>query len=145
MKRTRVEMVCDVHHDDGATTRRLGLDGVVLEIDLCDRGSRQLDEALAPYTAAARRLRADGTIVGTRSPRSMTPPRSTTTGNGNGRVVGAVRPQRTELPVAYDAKAARAWWRAHPKFNGERLPEWRANGALPRVVQDAYRESLAHV
>jgi len=129
VKRTRVETICDVHGDDGASSHTIMLDGVTKEIDLCSSGTEDLFERLSPYLAAARRLRADGTPYQRIMRRPEPQPVAR---NGH-------RPARVELPIATTPKEIRAWWKKNPKG----LPQWRPMGPFPQAVSDAYKAAMA--
>jgi hypothetical protein len=120
VKRTRIEFTCDLHDGEvGANTHTMAIDDVAAQVDLCGRGEAQLAKVLGPYVAAATRIGPGGRIMR--------------------RPAGAA--SRTHVPMKVDAKAVRDWWRRHPKD----LPPWRANGALPTAVVDAYRAATAAV
>ena len=95
---------------DGVGTYRFAIEGVEYEIDLSEANLQRLRTALAPFTAAARRLPKHKPV--TRRPASPTGPTAAT-------------------------KRVRRWWADNAER--ENLPAFRANGPIPAQVYDAYR------
>lgn len=98
---------------DGVSTYRFAIEGVEYEIDLSEANLQRLRTALAPFTAAGRRLPKHKPV--TRRPASPASPTGPTAAT----------------------KRMRRWW----ADNAERddLPAFRANGPIPAQVYDAYR------
>lgn len=125
-QRTEVYLVDDLNGEQGASTRKFGLDGHFYEIDLTDPHMEQLREALAPFATHARRI---GRIPGHVAQRDRRP------------VAPAREPVRTQIPMqttAEDRVLIRKWW----KFNRDRLelPAYTERGRIPRLVEEKYRE-----
>jgi len=153
VKRTIEMTVCDLHGDEhDAGTHTLTLDGKAITIDLCGDAEEALADALAPFVAVARRVRDGRVIVNGSRPkllgRTIAP---STNGSGvgapaNGATLApafqpAATTTRTTLPLAYDKKACRAWWRSNPRG----LPTWKPMGPIPRTVREAYEKTMEHV
>ena len=96
---------------DDVGTYRFALEGVEYEIDLSQANLQRLRAALAPFTAAGRRL-----------PKQKPATRRTT---------GLAGPTAA-------TKRVRRWW-ADNADHSEDLPPFRANGPIPAQVYDAYR------
>jgi hypothetical protein len=96
---------------DGVGTYRFALEGVEYEIDLSQANLQRLRAALAPFTAAGRRLPKQKPA--TRRATGLTGPTAAT-------------------------KRVRRWW-ADNAEGDEDLPPFRANGPIPTQVYDAYR------
>jgi hypothetical protein len=94
---------------DNVGTYRFAVEGVEYEIDLSPANRQLLHAALAPFTAAARRL-----------------PKHKPAGR---------RTSPTGSPAT--PKRIRRWWADNAER--ENLPPHRANGPIPAQVYDAYR------
>lgn len=111
-QRTIVQFTDDLDGSEAEGTVTFGLDGEVYEIDLSADNAERLREAVAPYTASARKLPKTG-------------PRASTTGR-NG---AAPSPGRN--PAAAEA---RKW----AQDNGIAVPE---RGRVPGLVLEAFNAS----
>jgi hypothetical protein len=58
----RVLLTCDLESGDkpGSETISFAVDGKAYEIDVCDKHAKQFRDAVAPFTAAARRVSSRG-------------------------------------------------------------------------------------
>ena len=110
VQKTIVELADDLDGGPADETLHFSVDGVSYEIDVNTTNAQRLRDGLAPYVAAARRVRRDGNAVKQRKPR-----------------VGAVMGDRATK------RAAREWGRVH--FPEKNLSD---RGRLPADVMDAY-------
>lgn len=125
MKRTIVEISDDLDGTPDARETTIGLDGVVVVIDLAQHNRNRLVDALAPYVENGRR------IAGKVRHRSAEPAQHVPTQR-------VPTYARIELPEHVDGKVLRRWWRDNP----DGLPPWRANGSFPTAVRVAYDARL---
>lgn len=87
--RTVIELVDDLDGTTATQTVTFALDGVTYDIDLGDDNATRLREALAPYTAHARRT----------GGRRATPKTATTTGTDTRAVRAWANEQGLEVPA----------------------------------------------
>ncbi len=116
-QKTIVQFTDDLDGTEASQTVEFGYQGKTYKLDLNDKNAAELEEALAPYIAAAQQ--ADG---GT--------PRG---GRGKGRQAAAPK-QRSGESRDYDPKAVREW----AQSQGLEVP---ARGRIPSKVLEQYRAS----
>jgi len=98
---------------DAITGHTFALDAISWEIDLSEANLDRLREALRPFTAAGRRLPA---------------------ARATNRATARARTARPSTP-----KAVRRWWQDNT--DRDDLPEFGANGPIPREVYQAYHDA----
>ena len=154
MKQTRVEYVCDLHADEkDVRSLQFGIDGIDYAIDVCSEAEQELRDALQPYADSARRLRSDGTTPKRRR-KTIIPTTNGADGGGNGHggsipavqfaepgTFNAAGYKLISLDHSPPAKVVRSWWKTNQR--AQRLPAWRANGAIPLLVTQAYNATHA--
>jgi len=109
-KKTVVTLVDDLNGEVATTTVRFGLDSREYEIDLTDANARELRDAFARYTSAARKV-----------------------SGGRRTAAPAAKPAKASEPFnGFDPAAVRAW----AKANGMTVS---ARGRIKSEVLEAFR------
>ena len=122
--------VCDLTGDADAKVVRFGVDDQAWEIDLCEVGSKQLFEALRPFTDVARPVNSD----------AAAPVLASEPGDPGPTVVGTETVKRgSGLPApaltTEERRACRAWAQKFPRKAGGEVGR---TGALPAAVVDRW-------
>ncbi len=117
-QKTIVQFTDDLDGSEASQTVEFGYQGKTYKLDLNDKNAAELEEALAPYIAAAQQ--ADG--ASTRGGR-----------RGTGRMAAAPQ-QRSGDGRDYDPKAVREWAQAQ----GLEVP---ARGRIPGKVLEQFKAS----
>ncbi len=125
MTKQVIELVeCDLDGRAEATTRRIAIDGVEYEIDVCGQHNEELDRVMAPFRQAARRY--GGRLIPAQRSHQRARP-------------APFRPSFEVLPDAVPPRVIRDWWKRAAAERPELgLPQWRSNGPLPPDVKRAY-------
>ena len=113
-QKTIVHLTDDLDGSEATQTVEFGYQGKTYKLDLNDRNASELEEALAPYMAAAQNVAGAGG-----------------SGRRGGRRAGAPK-QRAGDSKDYDPKAVRAW----AQDNGVEVP---ARGRIPGTVLEQFR------
>ncbi len=112
-QKTIVHLIDDLDGSEATQAVEFGYQGKTYQLDLSDQNASELEEALAPYIAAAQRAAGDdGTGRRRRQPASAPKPRS---GGGD-----------------YDPKEVRAW----AQSSGLEVP---ARGRIPGSVLEQFK------
>ncbi len=116
-QKTIVQFIDDLDGSEASQTVEFGYQGKAYKLDLSDRNAAELEEALAPYIAAAQQ--ANGGMA--------------SGGRGRGRQASAPK-QRSGEGRDYDPKAVREW----AQSQGLEVP---ARGRIPGKVLEQFRAS----
>ncbi len=119
-QKTIVQFTDDLDGSEASQTVEFGYQGKTYKLDLSDKNAAELEEALAPYIAAAQQAGAGSARDGRR---------------GRGRT-GAAPQQRSGDGRDYDPKAVREW----AQSQGLEVP---TRGRIPGKVLEQFKASQA--
>lgn len=109
----------DLNGEGGAETVPFALDGVSYEIDLAEKNANRLRKFLAEFIAEAREVETKGNVA---------PSGQRARGTRGG-------------AYGFNPATVRIWWEPRGGKNG--LPEYKAQGRIPRSVSDAWEAAGA--
>ncbi len=116
-QKTIVHLTDDLDGSEATQTVEFGYQGKTYKLDLSDQNASELEEALAPYIAAAQKAAGDD-------------------GTGRRRRQRASAPKQRSAGGDYDPKEVRAW----AQSNGLEVP---ARGRIPGSVLERFRAANA--
>ncbi len=118
-QKTIVQFTDDLDGSEASQTVEFGYQGKAYKLDLNDKNAAELEEALAPYIAAAQQASGGAASRG---------------GRGKGRQAAAPKQRSGDGSRDYDPKAVREW----AQSQGLEVP---ARGRIPGKVLDQFRAS----